>query len=65
MKYPSLNALFALTLLFALSFPQHCFAGLASGAVREAAEIVMRKFGKEVAEESVESVTKQIAKAGV
>ncbi len=64
MKYRSLNTLFALTLLFALSLPQHCLAGLASGTIREATEIVLRKFGKEVAEESVESVTKQVAKAG-
>lgn len=50
--------------MLASLFAPECFAGAASGAVRETTEIVMRKFGKEVAEESAEAVSKRVAEAG-
>ena len=54
-----------LVFAFGLSCSQHQVrAGAASGAVREATEVVMRKFGKEVAEESAEAVAKRVADVG-
>ena len=54
-----------LVFAFGLSCSQHqVLAGAASGAVREATEVVMRKFGKEVAEESAEVVAKRVADVG-
>ncbi len=53
-----------LALALALLFAPPSEAGVASGAIHETTEVVMRKFGKEVAEESAEAVSKQIAEAG-
>ncbi len=50
--------------MFHMSLAQEAFAGVASTAIRETTDVVMRKFGKEVAEESVEAVSKRIAEAG-
>lgn len=55
---------FALALIMAGLCAHESMAGVASGAVRETTEIVMRKFGKEVAEESAEAVSKRVAEAG-
>lgn len=54
-----------LTLAFILQVlcATECSAGVASGAVHETTEIVMQKFGKEVAEESAETVSKRVAEA--
>lgn len=41
-----------------------CFSGVAAGAIRETTEMVMRKFGKEVAEEGAEAVSKRVAEVG-
>jgi hypothetical protein len=41
-----------------------CYAGVSSAAIRETAELITRKFGKEVAEESAEALGKQVAEAG-
>jgi hypothetical protein len=55
-----------LTLSFLLSVlsMHESVAGVASSAVRDMTEVVMRKFGKEVAEESAEAISKQVAEAG-
>ena len=42
---------------------QNGFAGVASTAIRDTTEAVMRKFGKEVAEGSAEAVSKRVAEA--
>lgn len=52
----------ALTLGLTLS--QKVDAGVAFTAIRDTTEAVMRKFGKEVAEESGEAVSKRVAEAG-
>src|SRR5438067_1118112 len=54
----------ALALALSSPFATECFAGVASGAIRETTEIVMRKFGREVAEESTEAVSRRVAEAG-
>lgn len=41
-----------------------CQAGVTSSAIRETTELIARKFGKEVAEESAEALGKQVAEAG-
>jgi hypothetical protein len=43
---------------------QKGIAGVASTAIRETTEVVIRKFGKEVAGESTEAVSKRIAEVG-
>ncbi len=57
---------FYIALSFALGpmLAQKGIAGVASTAVRETTDVVMRKFGKEVAEESAEAVSKRVAEAG-
>jgi hypothetical protein len=45
---------------FALALPYVCFAQGKAALAREAAEYVMRKFGKEAAEVGVESLTRKI-----
>ena len=47
-----------------LIIAQQGFAGVASTAIRDTTEAVLRKFGKEVAEESAEAVSKRVAEAG-
>ena len=54
----------SLALVLAGTCTHESMAGVASGAIRETTEIVMRKFGKEVAEESAEAVSKRVAEAG-
>ena len=51
------------SLALGLIFPQKGVAGVASTAIRDTTEAVMRKFGKEVAEESAEAVSKRVAEA--
>ena len=51
-------------LLLLLAPARECSGGVAAEAVRETTEVVARKFGKEVAEESSEALLKQIAEAG-
>ena len=53
----------ALAFMLASSFVSECPAGVASGAIRETTEVVMRKFGKEVAEESAEVVSRRVTEA--
>jgi len=64
MKMPVFCLRAALTFMLASPFAPKCLAGVASGAIRETTEVVMRKFGKEVAEESAEAVSKRVAEAG-
>ena len=51
------------SLALGLIFSQKGFAGVASTAIRDTTEAVMRKFGKEVAEESAEAVSKRVTEA--
>ena len=64
MRTHRFSTLAILVLIFLLPLAAECFAGVASGAIRETTEIVTRKFGKEVAEESAEAVSKRVADAG-
>ncbi|MEZ6049350.1 MAG: hypothetical protein R3C11_27980 [Planctomycetaceae bacterium] len=47
-------------LLMLVLFSTALNAGVKSGAAREAAEFIMERFGKEVGEESVETLTKKV-----
>ncbi len=60
MKGPSLHPL----VIFLVLLAQDVMAGVASSAIRETSEVVMRTFGKEVAEESAEAVSKMVTEIG-
>jgi hypothetical protein len=57
-------SLVVLALMLLLPLAAESFAGVASGAIRETTKTVTRKFGKEVAEETAEAVSKRVADAG-
>jgi hypothetical protein len=61
MKSCPRHACIALLLVF---MQCECPAGVTSSAVRKTTELIARKFGKEVAEESAEALGKQVAEAG-
>lgn len=54
------NRVVFLAAFFAFTFPNACCAQGKSALAREAAEYVMRKFGKEAAEVGVETLTRKI-----
>lgn len=60
----TINCYISLAFILQVLCATECSAGAASGAIRETTEIVMQKFGIEVAEESAETVSKRVAEAG-
>ncbi|HET6882516.1 MAG TPA: hypothetical protein VFI31_20280 [Pirellulales bacterium] len=53
------------TICLAISQPAVSYAGITSQAAREAAELVLRKFGKEAEEQGLQTLTKKIEALGL
>ncbi len=54
----------ALAFILSLPFDPECFAGIASGAVRDTIELVTRRFAAEVAKEGAEAIGRRVVEAG-
>jgi hypothetical protein len=55
----------ALLLCLVAIEPTRCFAGITSKAAKEAAELVLRKFGKEAEEQGIQTLTRKIETFGL